>query len=123
MGGRTRRWISRLAVVAGLAALVGIGYFYVGNLRTSRAVDERIAGLRQQVSSLEQEQVHLDELLKYFDSDAYAEEKARLEFGLAKPGETVVVVPESRVAANARPRSSSGNLVRWWRYFFNDHQR
>lgn len=123
MGGLTRRWTSRLAVVAGLAALGGIGYFYAGNLRTSRAVDERIAGLRQQVSSLEQEQVHLDELLKYFDSDAYAEEKARLEFGLAKPGEAVVVVPESRVAANVRTRSSSSNLVRWWRYFFGDHQR
>lgn len=123
MGGLTRRWTSRLAVVAGLAALVGIGYFYAGNLRTSRALDERIAGLRQQVSSLEQEQVHLDELLKYFDSEAYAEEKARLEFGLAKPGESVVVVPGSRVAANVRPRSSSSNVVRWWRYFFGDHQR
>ncbi len=120
MGGRTRRWTSRLAVVSGLAALGGIGYFYAGNLRTSRAVDERIAGLRQQVGSLEQEQVHLDELLKYFDSDAYAEEKARLEFGLAKPGEAVVVVPESRVEPSSRPRSSSSNVVRWWRYFFTD---
>lgn len=123
MGGRIRRWTSRLAVAVGLAALVGIGYFYWGNVRTSRAVDERIARLRQQVQSLEQEQVHLDELLKYFDSNAYAEEKARLEFGLAKPGEAVVVVPESRVATAARPQPPTSNLVRWWRYFFADSSR
>lgn len=119
MGGIFHHLTSRGAIILGVAALAGIGYFYAGNFRASTAVDARIANLRTQVNELHQEEVKLNELLKYFDSEAYAEQKARLEFGLAKPGESVVVVSSLPVTETVERQSPpANNLVRWWRYFF-----
>lgn len=123
MGGVFRHLASRGALVLGVAALAGIGYFYAGNLRAGRAVDQRITQLRSRVATLQAHEVQLNELLKYFDSEAYAEQKARLEFGLAKPGESMVVVAPSGSVPPARPAPSGSTLVRWWRYFFGKSDR
>ncbi|TSC76997.1 MAG: Uncharacterized protein G01um101431_180 [Parcubacteria group bacterium Gr01-1014_31] len=105
-----------------LTLLGVVAVSYVKDYRRSRALDDELLSLRQEVSTLQTRHVELSELIKYFDSEGYAESRARLELGLAKPGEKVIVVPtntpipEASPAANARDKAP---WRAWWSYFFS----
>lgn len=119
------RGISRLgysAVFTFSVALLGVvAVSYVKDHRRSRALDRELRSLGQDVSTLQTRHVELNDLIQYFDSAGYAERRARLELGLAKSGEKVIVVPTDRkVAPNtpSPPPSSSAPWRSWWSYFF-----
>ena len=50
--------------------------------------------------------MELLEVLKYVKSDSFAEEKARTELNMVKPGEQVLVVPKSEVKGNRQENNS-----------------
>src|SRR3989344_3378417 len=97
-----------------LTLLGVVAVSYVKDYRRSRALDDELLSLRQEVGTLQTRHVELSELIKYFDSEGYAESRARLELGLAKPGEKVIVVPtntpipEASRAAKARDKAPGG---------------
>ncbi|MDO8560468.1 MAG: septum formation initiator family protein [bacterium] len=103
--------------------LLGIvGVSYVKDYRRSRALDDELLALRQEVSTLQTRHVELSELIKYFDSEGYAESRARLELGLAKPGEKVIVVPSNTPIPEASPVGGAQGAApwrSWWSYFFS----
>lgn len=120
-----RRGLARVgyyAVFAFSLTLVGVvSVSYVKDYRRSRALDRELKSLGQDVSTLQTRHVELSDLIQYFDSEGYAERRARLELGLAKSGEKVIVVPKDReVAPDAPslPPSSSTPWRSWWSYFF-----
>lgn len=78
-----------------------IGIFLIINL--SRGVIEawqsgnRVAIEQKKVDSLKAENQRLKSKIDYLKSDAYVEKEARDKLNLAKPGETVVILPKEQL--------------------------
>ncbi|MBI5729216.1 MAG: septum formation initiator family protein [Candidatus Magasanikbacteria bacterium] len=119
------RWSLIIGVVVLLTLTVAFARAYYQNYRTQ----EEIRRLRAEASYLEAKKLETLEALKYVQSPAYVEEKARTELNLVKPGERVAVIPGTVVAGAAGIGQSTEKVVesasvsnsrRWWDYFFGD---
>lgn len=96
------------------------------NWRSNQGIDSEIAQLQEEIGELERENAQFTELIDYFNSTAYIEEKARLDLGLKKEGERVVIVKDTvndeRRTPNSvkfdKKREPTTNPERWWEYFF-----
>jgi cell division protein FtsB len=92
-----------------------------------KKINDEISELHQEIIELENNNLELSELLKYFNSDNFAEKKARTELGLKKEGEQVVIIPKEKNDNQILPKSKSddkkdsskSNFKKWWDYFFN----
>jgi cell division protein FtsB len=88
--------------------------------------------LQQQVDALSQ-QISVDDLQNktlqlqkaYYNSDQYLELSAREHFGVANPGEKVVVLPPNTVQsppaampANQAPITTKSNFAQWMYFLF-----
>lgn len=88
-------------------------------------VKQEIQQLQDQAESLAAKKVELLEVLKYVKSDNFAEEKARTELNMIKPGEQVLVVPKTEAAENRQEKTAVvgwtniSNYKKWWQYFIN----
>jgi len=85
-------------------------------------VEKEIADMQAQIAEFEKENEEMKEFLTYLSSEQSAEEQARLNLNLKKPGEAVVIVEtakdnEDSQGENAETESSSG-WEKWWNYFF-----
>ncbi len=97
-------------------------------------VDQEIKNLEQEVLKLEKKNESLGGMIKYLESDAFIEEQARLNLGMKKPGEKVVIVEGEQAIKTPASQASSavfripgleknqtktiGNPERWFYYFF-----
>jgi len=115
-----------------LLVLIIVLIFFAINLAKSwhqnSRIDQEVAVLEKDIKNLEEGNFKLKELIKYFNSSAYIEERARLDLGLKKEGEKVVVVSETADQDNKNQAetdaiSNNGNneisnLQKWWKYLF-----
>lgn len=98
-------------------AILLLGLFAYAFLQTAaqsyRLRDsERV--LFEEVQVLRQQRAELEGLAEYLESDEYVEAFARQQFGLVKPGETMVIVDAPAVSgASRRPGE------RWWEALFD----
>jgi cell division protein FtsB len=104
------------------AALV-VGYFIfaaIENIVLSQRLDRDEQRLQQEIAELQRQQVELEAIRGYLQTDEYIEGIARRVLGLVRPGETLVVVsssaaptptPEDQPAADARRP--------WWEIVFD----
>ncbi|NUM25322.1 MAG: septum formation initiator family protein [Candidatus Buchananbacteria bacterium] len=121
-----KKWRNFL-IFAVLVVLLLIGglNFYQSWSRT-KEVNNEISQLQEEIKNLEKNNKEFQELIEYFNSDAYIEERARLDLGLKKDGEKVAVIPKGNETADTRSqetqtknRSNLTNPQKWWDYFFN----
>lgn len=104
-----------------------VGYFYWQDNHRTRQINRELAAMQHEVVSLQTRKVELEDLLKYFDSASYAESRARLELGLVRPGEKVLIVPPVNGAPKSVNQGAPGNgagepltpLKAWWSFFFS----
>ena len=105
----------------------------VSVLQSNFELQQRIVSLKQEVVIQELENANLALRNEYYNTDQYLELQARRQFGLAAPGETVLVVPESvalehsvpipepeqedAVTTVSKPRYQQ-NFEAWTRFFF-----
>ena len=115
-------WASQLLVTClGLGLLVLVAVPLLKNYAKQRAVNNEVEGIKKEIADFESKNKDLSEMLQYLQSKDSLEEQARLNLGLKKPGEKVVVISESSIASSSATSSEdveTGNLVKWWRYFF-----
>lgn len=118
---------TKLIFISSLAILLIIGVGLTKSLQRDSEVNHEISGLNTSIKDLEKDNLELKELVEYFNSDAYIEEKARIDLGLKKAEEKVVIVSNQREkgfgnlergTAEAQIKNLS-NPEKWWRYFFN----
>lgn len=110
-----------------LIILLVVGVGLAKSWQRDNKVDQEISGLNSNIKNLEKDNLELKELVEYFNSDAYIEEKARIDLGLKKAEEKVVIVGNQREQGlnNFDKNSSRVNLEdlsnpeKWWLYFFN----
>lgn len=104
-----------------VVVLVSFVRVYFKDYELRREIDR----VRRDVSSLEKRKIESLELLKKLQSDAYVEERARVELQRGRADEAVLVVPGQVVSSTdaqrlAPPteRRELSNPRKWWYYFF-----
>ncbi len=119
-----------------LILLAGAGFFLLllgalgREIAHRYAINREISGLEHQISELENKQSDLTKLLGYFQSPLFQEQEARRNLGLAKAGESVVIVPlepsdqltsqSSTTTTDERgTQRTLSNPRQWWNYFFS----
>lgn len=117
-----------VVVVAGTLLVV----FLVAIVRevvSWHAIKQQVSRLQSQVATAQTHQRQLQDLIDYLGSPTFQEREARLQLGLKKSGERVIVLPPSADSsnqgstadANQGPSSDSTGATthRWWSYFFS----
>ncbi len=99
-------------------------FFSIGeNLVKSYEMKGDITKLEDEVKRLEGRNKDLYSLIDFVNTNSFAEEEARLKLGLAKPGESVIVIPENNAVNNqgkdkVNLAEEEPNARSWWNYFF-----
>jgi cell division protein FtsB len=107
-----------------LGALVLVSVPAVRNYAQERAVDLEINEARAEIDRYSSKNKELSDVIGYLESDQAVEEKARLNLGLKKQGEKVVVIADRpQVSANSAADANSSqeklsNPHKWLNYFF-----
>lgn len=104
------------------AVLVSILLIVNGTKRilSFRGTAQRVEEAQTRLDSLKAENEALKAEYEYKKSEGFTEEEIRNKLGLAKKGETIVVVPkeeESKVPETSDQRPEN-NLQKWWELFF-----
>jgi cell division protein FtsB len=88
-------------------------------------VRQEIEYLQDQTKKLEIKKMELLDVLTYVKSDSFAEEKARTELNMVKPGEQIIVVPQEAVITSGQEKTTVvkwenvSNYKKWFRHFVN----
>ncbi len=118
-----RFFVSRLFFVV---AIILLGLITTGYMRAyyqDYRIKQEIIQLENEVRALESKKIESMELLDYVMSQAYVEEKARVELNMKKKGEKVVIIKSDQNANDIEQTNSDGtrsdisNPVKWF-YFF-----
>lgn len=88
-------------------------------IQVSKRSAERVASLEETKQKLEEERAKLQEEAEYIESPYYLESVAREELKMAKPGETVVIIPEGVIGITQEQEKSEveeerENWQKWW---------
>ena len=116
---------SRLFMLLATIIAIMVMFSYARGYYQDYLVTQEIEHLQDQAKKLAAKKMELLEVLKYVKSDSFAEEKARTELNMTKPGEQVLVVPQAAVADNRQENNdvvvlnNISNYKKWWQYFFN----
>ncbi|HLC89824.1 MAG: hypothetical protein A3J65_00845 [Candidatus Buchananbacteria bacterium RIFCSPHIGHO2_02_FULL_45_11b] len=117
-------WKTKAVFLALLIGLVFIIMNFSRGFQKNRQINREIGGLKAEIGQLEKDNLELKQMVDYFNSTAYIEEKARVDLGLKKEGEKVVVIADSaknKLAQNkteAAAEKPKTNPQKWWQYFF-----
>ena len=112
-----RRRLYQIAVI--LASLFIIQGLSRGLIELS-AQDRRVGKAKQELAKLTEQERELRKQLEYFQSDEYVEKIARDKLLLAKPGETVLLLPKSQTQNNQQltisNQQSFDDLPNWQKW-------
>src|SRR3989339_584186 len=116
LANKKSRWRKR--IMGGLVAviLLVIVINFIRNWQTGRSIDSEISELQNTATTLDQENAQFKQLIEYFNSSAYVEERARIDLGLKKRGEKVVIVPSefaSSTPSTIEQSSEKSNVQKW----------
>lgn len=116
----------KFLALLGLLIIVLISVPLAKKVSKRYAIDEEVRGLETEISELGEKNKDLKKLMTYLESDQFAEEQARLNFNLKKPGEEVVVIQkspdqgaEAENLASSQEKKNRSNPEKWLAYFFN----
>lgn len=116
-----------------IALAISVGRESYRRAQLTKEIDK----LKLETERLEGKKYQLSELLDSFKEESYLEKEARLKLNLKKPGEKVVILPQSErkdssVSTQKEINSTSlelssdksaeeeSNLWKWWEYFFEE---
>lgn len=115
------KYLKRLLFVLIVFAIVSVGRTTFDLLEKGKRIDEA----EGKVEQLKKEQEQLLEAKEEVESDEFIEKEAREKLGLAKPGETVVVLPEEETLRRLAPKERVEEVTaqpqiwqRWVEMFF-----
>lgn len=100
-----------------LIGIVGVGREWI----RANALRDEIEQLEQEKESVVQRIETLDDLMRYAESPAFVEEQARESFGLAKPGESVAMIPVDSPLTLVPPEQWA-RWREWWVWATNQRE-
>lgn len=120
--------IPRLLVAGLLVILVWLATMQYRQWQQERAIDRQIQSLESQQRTIISQNEELANSLRYFTTDAYAEQVAKTELNQKRDGEMVIQFGGAVDAAKTAPEafddstpSGMKNVLAWWTYFFKTH--
>lgn len=125
----------KFLTLLGLVVIILISFPFAKNTLKQYRVNKEISELKKEISDLQNKNVDLKNFVSYLESDQFAEEQARLNLGLKKPGEelTVIKAAAGDIPASAssgatifnipgyeknKPAAKKSNPEKWLNYFF-----
>jgi len=107
-----------------LALLVMILIPVYKNWQDRQAINREIADIQKEIEEYQNSNKEVRQMLNYLESEESLEAQARLNLGLKRPGEEVVVikteVEEEKIHNNINNKKEElSNPKIWFRYFFN----
>ena len=113
---------SKVAVLAALMLVLVLVLSLVSSVGRSLSLEADTAKLKERAAILKQTSDKIATSNAAVQANEQIERDARLRLGLQKPGESVIIIQDSRVAvgvptATAVPTQLS-NLAKWKNYFF-----
>jgi len=110
----------------GFLILILISYPLFGSLKKQHSINQEVRLLEEEILKLEKENSDLEKLSQYLESNDFVEEKARLNLGLKKEGEEVVIIKnmlpsQSNIVSQDEKniQVDLSNPQRWFFYFYN----
>lgn len=114
-----------------LLAVMWLALVLVKTFYKKHQLDSEIANLKKEIDKIDKKDQELSNLLNYFDNQNFLEKEAKEKLNMKKEGENVVIVSEvsgspqpsaAPLAAASAPaqEQESGNLLKWWQYFFGN---
>ncbi|MBI4117815.1 MAG: septum formation initiator family protein [Parcubacteria group bacterium] len=89
-----RFFSSGILFVFCIVLLLFISYSLIREYVRKNSVGREIDELKKQILSLETDTGHLSKMVQYFQTQSFIEDEARLNLGLSKPGESVLIIPQ-----------------------------
>jgi cell division protein FtsB len=124
----------KFLTLIGLAAIILISFPFAKNTLKQYRINKEISGLKKEIFDLQNKNVDLKNFVSYLESDQFAEEQARLNLGLKKPGEELTVIKSANNISvgissgttifnipgykKTRPETKKFNPKKWLNYFF-----
>lgn len=136
MGGpqpQNSRARSRWFLFGGVIILLVLGAGFLRAWYSQYQIQLEITRLQTETARLEAKRFELSKAITYAQSLNFAEEKARTELNLVKPGENVAVIGSGKVTPTrqtagqqrgAMVQSTAPELTpfqKWWAYFFGSN--
>lgn len=111
----------RFLAIVFLLMIVAISFPLVRSISQRKMVEQEIADMKKDNEAYRNKSQELKQMIDYLQSDISLEEQARLNLGLKKPNEVVVVVNRQKATETASSTviedSRVANWLRWIHYF------
>lgn len=114
---------SRLFLLMATIALVVVGYGLVKSAIRRAEIEREIRSLQAEIAEHKTKSDELSKLIGYLNTQEYKEKEARLELGLQKPGENVVVITDLEKEGNKdlnNQVSLEPNWLQWLKYLIGN---
>jgi len=99
----------KFLTLLGLIVIILISFPFAKNALKQYRVNREINEFKKEIINLQNKNADLKNFVSYLESDQFAEEQARLNLGLKKPGEELTVIKTA--AGNASVSTSSGATI------------
>ncbi len=113
-----RKVIKIIVILIGILLIIKLSRDILRLLKSG----EQVKLAQDQVQLLEEEKQVLLEKYQYYQSDEFIEEEARNKLNMARPGETIVILPpnvgELVGRTNSQPEPEIPNWQKWYQLFF-----
>ncbi len=115
--------IKKIALGGGILLVIIVSYSLFNQISSTLNVSNRISSLTDALNRAEVKNNELKKRLSETKSPQFVEEVARNKLGLAKPGETVVIIPDEKIkeilgASNSASEIRLPNWLGWLKVFF-----
>jgi cell division protein FtsB len=115
--------IKKISFIAGILIVIFISYNLISQILRATGSYSRLDQMADEVYQLEDENKILKKRLTDVNSPTFVEQQAREKLGLAKLGETVVLISDEKIkqvmGATEAAQVRLPNWLGWWKVFFH----
>ncbi len=118
------RTIMRKRITQWIIIIIGVSFIITLSRDILRLIKagEQIKLAEEKLAVVGQKKEELLEKKDYYTSEEFIEEEARDKLNMARPGETIVVLPQNLAELAGRKEKEASeeipNWQQWWRLFF-----
>lgn len=114
----------KIGIASIIIIVLFIAYNLIGQIIVAVSSSERLSEAAEELYQMEVKNKELKKILSEIKSTDFIEKQARDKLGLAKEGETVVIIPQEaleRVLGESKriENIELPNWLGWWKVFFN----